>query len=403
MIHARGLVLAAVLTVCPAAGAQTLSRVEISRREWSVHFEVMLRTFAPPPEARRDGATTDVIALTGFEFLFPVIPATSMSVPRSAEIDARVQVEGRRLKGERAVLEGYQGPSAVAVWSAVNQRLVSPNLRFITERSVTSYETVFDEAAANRIGWPSAPWSPELALCLEGQLFVEPEDARVRALVDEWTRGAPKSAPPCVLAKALAAACINHFNVTETEFFFERQSGNRIAGTRGFEWISGFNVKGAAWAAAERRGSAYDLVCLYTAACRAAGLPARMVIGLDVRRSERQNGRPVLRAWTEFFLPHEGLAAGAAVGVGDGEWIPVDIARQKESSSRAPALDQRWWYFGQNDEFDDVAPLAFHWLPPEDVTGTAAPGLWGWRPRPGNPLVSAVITMWGTELPRRGR
>jgi hypothetical protein len=124
-----------------------------------------------------------------------------------------------------------------------------------------------------------------------------------------------------------------------------------------------------------------------------------------VKRSDERKGL-VLRSWVEFFLSREPpppkQGEQPVVTAADGEWIPVDIARQIEFSSRPPPQDRRWEYFGHNEEFDEVVPMGFHWLPPEDCTNAGAPGVWGWRPSPVVPVCDAEIKVWAFETPRRG-
>jgi len=61
--------------------------------------------------------------------------------------------------------------------------------------------------------------------------------------------------------------------------------------------LSGFRVHGAEQLAVMRDGTDYDLACLLTALYRAAGVPARLVIGFDVEKSRRFEDAPIFREW----------------------------------------------------------------------------------------------------------
>jgi len=91
-----------------------------------------------------------------------------------------------------------------------------------------------------------------------------------------------------------------------------------------------------------------------------------------------------------------------AVTTADGEWIPVDIVKQREFSSRAPALNLRWEYFGNNVEFDMMVPVSYHWIPPENVVNAGVPGFWGWQPSPAVPGVEVELKFRASGMPRRG-
>src|SRR5690606_32713198 len=133
---------------------------------------------------------------------------------------------------------------------------------------------------------------------------------------------------------------------------------------------------------------------------------ARMVIGYDIEASEKAEF-PVLRAWVEFFLARDpkqpkDVAEPVPVSPADGEWIPVDITRQQEFASRAPPINQRWQFFGHNEELDLVPPIAMHWVPPSFATNAGAAAIWGWLPQPANPIAEQQLTFWTQPTVIRG-
>lgn len=403
----------AALAFAPSAWGQgappvrALSRDASNQRDWTIHIQIRLRTLDEQQVTRDQISATPQIVLDSVEFLYPLIDGSAIHDAWTEKVRGSLSYESTTLTRDVKVLDGYQGPSSIALWSVRDTPVRAHQLSFQGAIEMTSYETRIDEAVARRAAWPRGAWSPELASCLQPQLFVESDAPEIAALVQEWTRGDPRRLAPYDLAKTLAAHCLEHYRVTRGIF---QSAGRRTNPTGRFttsaNFIAGYDVQGARSAAVTREGSPYDLACLLTAAYRAAGLPARLVIGLDVAEARKRRELPILRAWVEFFLPHERPAPQGAdlppVTIDNGEWIPVDITRQKEFSSRPPPLNQRWQHFGHNEESDFLAPIAFHWLPPENASGSHAPGLWSWRPTPGPPDVDADIQLRPEETPKRG-
>lgn len=379
---------------------------EANQRHWTVHFEVRVKPAQFTVSRPQDAPASPVILTQGASFVFPLIPDTSMSLAHPRRFWGRLRVTNRPVDEDPQIEAGYQSFSELAIWrmGAAETRLIDLTL----ETSMTSFETRIDEDVARMYTWPQAPWSLGLDQCLQPQLFVESEDPVVRALVDDWTNGQPRRAQPYTLAKYLAARVVDHVNITHD--IFANQVRSPIVGIEppARSFLNGYQVSGAAFAAREGIGSELDMACLLTAVYRAAGLPARLVIGLDVLETEKSRF-PVVRAWTEFFLPKEPKPdpnnpdLPLAVKQGDGQWIPVDIGRQEQFSNRAPPLDQRWQFFGHNEEFDFVAPFSFHWHPPTTVTNAGPPAFWGWLPfDPAIPAADQELRIWAFETPVRG-
>lgn len=386
----------------PPAPEPALKRDLSNQRDWTLHVEVRVHPSQGRVVGTNQALVTPFFELDHLKILYPVPLAGAMHDAYPDRIKGHLQVDNRFMDKEPVLREGYQSISAIAAWES--EKFRSQSIVLIAEFPLTSYETRINEAAARRFDWPVSPWSAELALCLEPQLFVEVRDPLIRDLVKEWRQKYPPDTRPYDLAKRLAADAIAHMRITDPPIA-SKGRGSALDGGATTVFIEGFAVHGAAYAAKEKQGSAYDLACLLAAAYRAAGLPARLVIGYDVKASDQFKGI-VLRSWVEFFLPREPApAAGGAqtaVTSSDGQWIPVDITRQQEFSSRAPPLNQRWEYFGHNEEFDFIVPIAYHWIPPEDVTNTGPPALWGWQPTPVNPLGDTEIKFWAYETPKRG-
>jgi transglutaminase-like putative cysteine protease len=155
--------------------------------------------------------------------------------------------------------------------------------------------------------------------------------------------------------------------------------------------IAGYNVRGAVDAARQQRGSNLDMANLLCAVYRAAGIPARVVIGYD-HEAQRKEDRPPVTAWVEFFLMVDQENQR-------GEWIPVDIIRQREFSSRAPDVTRPWKYFGNSDLSNNYSVISFHWHPPTTVVNSGPPAFWGWLPKPTAPNVDQGVRFHAFETP----
>lgn len=278
---------------------------------------------------------------------------------------------------EPVIIGPYQSQALYARWDS------GPGItrRMILEQTtrMRSFETEFDEQGAMQVGWP-AEWPEEamstflpqqyISLDGEGNQF-DAADTTIPDLLEFWTEGQdPKSIPPVQLAKWLAGKVQEHVNVIRPGMTTRRDLDLELAVASPAK--SGLDVQSAPEVARTGKGSPHDLTVLLTALYREAGLPARVVIGFQ---EKERNGRRKLdddeqvRSWVEFALYDET----------DDEltWVPVDVARLREKSSRMYPLNQPWKYFGTHDELDDVVPYAFHFHPPTDVRSYGAPSMFG--------------------------
>lgn len=370
---------------------RALTRHAINYRDWTISPIVRLHSYQfrvdPDEPVRESNAPT---VLDAVAMVYPLISGSAMHDAYLDRVGSEFSVGNIKLDLEPRTLANYQGGTMLAVWEAKDIRTTQA-LQLRVDIPMTCYETRIDEKIAETYDWPTGAYKPMIASCLEAQLYIEPGHPEVRKLVDEWTKGNVKNAKPYLAAKFLAGKVVEHFQPTEGAYESAGRGPNRGHVTAVL--LEGFNVNGAGYAAATGKGSRFDMACLLTAVYRAAGIPSRMVIGLDIEETREAN-LPVLCAWSEFYLYDEKADAG--------EWIPVDVYRQREFSSRMPPLKQRWQYFGHNEDFDFIAPLSYHWLPPTTLTNTGPPGIWGWIPSPGVPAVDAELSFVYNETPKRG-
>ncbi|MHC4415292.1 MAG: transglutaminase-like domain-containing protein [Planctomycetota bacterium] len=217
-----------------------------------------------------------------------------------------------------------------------------------------------DEAAAAAVPWPRQ-WPAEVEDGLKPQTFIESDDPFFRQAVEHASGGKLRLTSPYLAAKDLVRYCVNRIRV----------SGDGVR--RGeFGVLRGLEIAGARETAAAGLGGPHDLVCICVATLRAAGIPARPVIGVEEvpGRVPRTGGpRPEFVSWAEFYLPRVG-------------WVPFDPL---EMRGRVRTLDVRrpWPEFGTMKDLNRRIPLAYHFIPPAAVQTPQHPAVWGWDPRPG--------------------
>ena len=378
------------VTAAMADGQGVLTHYEPSRQEWTVHMEIRLHPWQPRVREDEDIQPTTTFHISEGAVVFPLLTGSASHEARPDKIKSALNINNKVASDEPRLITGRQAGTQLGVWEM--RDVHTRDLNLTLDIPMVSYETRIDEKRAFEIMWPKdTEWDEEIASALEPQAYVESDSTAVVELVREWTNGNPKKVKPYYLAKYLAAKTLEHVQTTGTGQTTSFR-GPR-AGTVTSIFFSGFDVKGAASAAKTGRGTPHDLPCLLAAVYRAAGLPARLVIGYDVELSE-EHERPEFRAWVEFYLYDEQADRG--------EWIPVDIGKQREFSSRAPRIEQRWDYFGHNETFDQMCPLAYHWTPPTTVASAGPPALWGWIAAPANPRADQEIRIWAQHTVKRG-
>lgn len=394
MIGTFAAALAATL-LSPAASAQnqpanppfpagtTLERYD--PHEWTLEATVNVRAW------RTTDPSTKLPVIEKFEIdtaaiVFPLIQQTAGHAAKDPT-ESELRVNDVVIPTSYEFMTGYHSGTRLGKWRLMDWS--GDEVQLKVKIATTCFKTRFNEAAAEAIEWPKGDWPPEAASTFDPQFYVNigPPDKGydmepIRELVKVWTNGKdPKSIKPVTLAKYFAG------EVWE----LAQPSGNGLGFNR-LGQLEGIDLQGAPVTARRRRGSEFDIVCLLAAVYREAGLPARTVIGLDIGEREDLNrrtifeskGSPKLRAWVEFALYDESR--------GQVQWVPVDVVRMRKNTSRPPALDKPWPYFGTHDELDCIIPFAFQFHPPTTVRAYGSPGFWGWMvtPKPPERAVQAL-------------
>lgn len=396
--------LIAFAVVCAGATASFGADPVLTRldsHDWILTVKIDAQSY-PIDRSLNNGTTPGFRASTSFTidsavFVFPMIESTASSEARPADAASSLSVDGVVYDTSATLLPDYQAGEQLGRWEL--PKLTGNLMRFTLELPMTSYAVKLDEARAMQIPWPTQAWSPLAASALQPQLFVESNDDVIRQKVRAWTNNNPGGFRPASLAKMLAAHVMENFRTTTDLGYVSGRLGG----------FAGLEVQGAAATARSNSGSPTDLTTYLCAVYRAAGLPARLVVGYDLAASlgaqlsipdveptcehnQRDNSSialPLLRTWVEFYLYDQADQRG--------EWIPVDIYRQFKVSMRPPPLDREWDFFGTNYCLVNVAPISFHLHPPTTVVNAGPPALWGWLPLPNAPVIEQRLDFGARE------
>ena len=396
-----------------------------TRRAWTIDTQLLIR-----PWDRDDSPvapTYDDLISPRFTFkstvvTIPYAPATSLAHP-----DERFELEGESTAESRPYATGprasnpYPLGTRLAIFNG--GRSTTTNLRVKLKNSIVAYDTEIDEELALATPWPdtfltqmdepdpaTAARNAEITTALLPQTFIESDGPLITKLVENWTNGQPRRLTPHALVKYLASRVFLQYSPDNKRFidgpeYFELLritiDEREEVDPRAFK---GLRVLGAEFAARVRTGSPYDLINLLVACIRAVGIPARPVIGIDIRaqnNTAQEDDYPGdlnrVHAWLEYYLKHPKNTHG--------QWIPFDALRLRRRSERTPQLTRQWDFLGHFQEGRFYAPISCHWHPPTVVVSPGPPALWGWIPETPSGVVPAVeprLTLQANPTEQRG-
>jgi len=285
-----------------------------------------------------------------------VMEGPSSRIDRSS-LSAAVWLDGRPVPGLEARCRLAPGIAegdalAIAPLPAFSGRSIRWQTRFLVE----SFDVATDEARAAAIAWPRK-WPEAVERFRRPEPLIESDAPLVRAFVERVSGGGLREVPPYLAAKDLVrAAVVGVRNLVGSGVVRE-----------GFPAINGIDVRGCLPLLDSGNGTPADLVCLAVATLRAAGIPARPVLGVtryeDPKRrmpSTRGNGPWV---WAEFWLPEAG-------------WIPFDPTMMRGQSLRTLDVRARWQGFASPEGMKELVPMAWSFMPPPPFVVNGWPAMW---------------------------
>jgi hypothetical protein len=310
-----------------------------------------------------------------------------------------------RVEGGTSVEEGFPHGTHKAILPVPQFR--GERLRWDVACRVQSWSSRIDDRWAGRMTWPRPlprelvegerpdqpwprDWPEEVREALTPQPFIESNDPIFAQAVRDVMGDRLPLTPPYHAAKELVRYCVQKINVGRGATYYHDprmpDAGNPWqipgSGSGTGKTIVGMQVMGASLAARHfssggampepgRPGeppSPHDLVCVAVATLRAAGIPARPVIGVQEGRwgSNSQNSDAAeIVSWAEFYLPGAG-------------WVPFDPVAMRGKALVNRRVEDPWPEFGTLDHLNRRIPLAYHFVPPGARVAPDIPALWGW-------------------------
>ncbi len=289
-------------------------------------------------------STGPAITVQDFAFVIPVILSgpTSRIDPRSMKPQLWFDSRQDKSVSQRAhiVPDKHLG----ANWAVIPIGTFSGSaMRIVVEFRGQSWSTVVDEGLMARVAWPRE-WPKETADALKPQTGIESEAPIIKALVTKTLGENARMMPPYHAAKEIIRAATLAYRAVNSDTLEKRGMG-RIVGMR---------VVGARDTLDDARGTPHDVVCTCVAALRAAGIPARPVIGVrELSRGAARlstNDRVNFVSWGEFWLPDAG-------------WVPFDPELLRGNAVRQLKPFDKWPGVGTIPELNQRMPIAWSFAP----------------------------------------
>ena len=350
-------ILAAVLLAC-ACAPPALAQPETGGPPQFPLARVKPRVYEATISADVFGTSIDALETAPLEakrseIIIPMIIRGAYSAIDPASIKVAGQINGQTYRvGD--VPWKLRGPhpdgTGEVVVEFVDIRAQSMGVK-VTWREQSWLATINDRAAL-QITWP-VEWPEEVREYLKPSPWIESDDELFVNFIQQITQGNLRKVTPYAATKELLRETITRFR--------------SISGTgnerRDLGLIAGLQLVGAREAASAESGSPNDLVCTCIAVLRAAGIPARPVVGIVKELTDNLRERTQWRTWGEFYLPKTG-------------WVPFDPNDMRGSGFQFKALDVAWPGFGNVKNLDERIPVAYRFQP--EGSKWEWPPVWGW-------------------------
>ena len=174
-----------------------------------------------------------------------------------------------------------------------------------------------------------AEWPKEAEKFLKQSSYIDSTSETVLDFVRGITNDRQREVPIYLAAKEIIRHAVTHF--------FDVNGGRH----------SSLSISGNGTVIRNGQGSRGDMTCLAVGCLRAAGIPARPVLGLGEVWNNAEamfEKRPIL--WGEFYLP----------GCG---WIFFDPFKMRGTGIKWKSLDVPWEWFGTENDHAERTPLAY--------------------------------------------
>ncbi|MDA0295951.1 MAG: transglutaminase-like domain-containing protein [Planctomycetota bacterium] len=216
-----------------------------------------------------------------------------------------------------------------------------------------------DEPMAAKITWPRE-WTAEVAKFLTPSQSIESDHEVFKAFVAKTTEGRLRRTPIYLAAKDLVRRTIVEFQNIDSQTLAREGQGT----------IRGFRLQGALSSTSALSVTPGDMVCTCVAVLRAAGIPARPVIGIysgsgNNPDTKLPKDRTTLCVWAEFNLPGAG-------------WVPFDPYEMRGRGLPQANVNQPWKWFGTIKQMNRRVVLAYDFAPFNHGVIQNWPAGWAW-------------------------
>lgn len=363
-------------------------------RYWTIGMEARVQELTYRDQGGQ--YVNEGLKFTQATVVFPAPLTSSSHKLDRVDVKATAKVNGREVEVRPRFQDSLQSGAGLLTidLGEVTAREVLFN---ITLPAATS-NILFDEAAARTIPWPKG-YPPAAQSTFRPMQYVDwvkaeaerPATDKLMAEFIQRTLGdrRPQDMPPLDCAKLLTGAVLETVQMSGAGVVYNPN-----------QTLEGFLLQGAAATLTSRRGNEHDANCVLVGVLRAAGIPSRLVIGLDLTDSKGSlnpalnRGRATLRSWVEFCLVDPDTQREI--------WVPIDLKGLRKTSSRMQPLERKWKYFGEHEELEYMVPLAFHFHPPASVMAFGSPAMWGWQTTPASQVATQSIRFTANATPQRG-
>lgn len=334
----------------------------------------------------------------GGELSIDVAHADPYSLSNLDEIESQVLFNGHPNPPRFTIVNDPDGISRRIVTPVPSGQMSLLSIR--TAWPAIAFASRVDEKSAAAATWPRS-WPADVVPFLEPSTFIESNDPRFAAFVEQVSGGRLRRTAIYYAAKDLVRRAILEYRNVRAETVVRSvpdvDNGNSWVIDASSPAILGFRVMGAANSIGQLQISPPDLVCTCVAVLRAAGIPARPVIGIDSGRSTRSGGRRPrdrthFAVWGEFRLP----------GCG---WVPFDPYQMRGQGLQHLTVQQPWRWFGTIRDLNRRVALAYDFAPFCCGTVPSWPCGWAlamsWRSTGASPagFVEPVLISRGTVRP----
>ena len=330
-----------ILMVCLAGGAHhaqspqdapmpPLGRVKPKKWEYTIRAQVQAVTQTDP---YTDTANTGGIICSATKLVFPLVLNGNYTQvdPRSIRVAGMIE-NNWQYQNVPWTLRGPNPDGSAEVvleFPAVDATVIAMELTWTAE----SWTPTLNEGAAAGVTWPRE-WPEEVAGFLEPSRFIDSKLPAIEAFVESITQGRQRTVPPFLAAKELVRNVVLHFK-------------NVDAGKTGVHSVTTLSE-----CLNRGQGTRTDMTCLAVACLRAAGIPARPVVGFGTYVStallkEVHTWMP----WCEFYLPGSG-------------WVAFDPYEMRGKGIELKGLNTAWPWFGYEKDMNERTPVGYRLVIP---------------------------------------